>query len=141
MKNMMLAASTLKMRILGLALLIALVPYTSAFAESSSNTIDAVGTVSSFNDSPASGLWAAVADFESGTGDIVAVFENEQGDIYVVTVRGDSAFEGEDLTISGEGYLAKNGELLTEGSGTAIINESGMEIRVSEDAVFGQTVS
>ncbi|MFQ5970574.1 MAG: hypothetical protein ACE5J2_08800 [Nitrososphaerales archaeon] len=126
-----------------MTLLLALVlvsPYMAA-AVHSPTTIEATGSVLLLNDSPQSGLWAAVADFESGTGDIVSAFENDQGDIYVITVKGDSVFEGEGLTISGEGYLAKNGELLTEGNGTARISEIGMQITVNGDTVVsGQTV-
>ncbi|MFQ5940713.1 MAG: hypothetical protein ACE5KA_03325 [Nitrososphaerales archaeon] len=126
-----------------LALVLVSTPFMLAFAESSAKNIEASGTVALFNSSPHSGLWAAGADIDKDTGNLVAVFKNDNGDIFVITIAGeDLVLDENGLTIAGKGFVAQNGVLLKEGNGTGKINENGMQIRVNGDIVIsGQTTS
>ena len=133
----------LKIPTLILALVLVSTQYVLASAEPSSKSIEATGNVVSFNNSPHSGLWAAEASVDNNKGDLVSVFKNDAGDIFIVTVKGDDFMVDEQgLTISGTGFVAKNNVLLKQGNGTARISESSMEIRVNGDVVVsGQTLS
>ena len=133
----------LKIPILILALVLVSSQYVPASAEPSSKSIKAAGNVVSFNNAPHSGLWAAEASVDSNMGDLVSVFKNDAGDIFIVTVKGDHfMIDEQGLTISGTGFVAKNNVLLKQGNGTARISESSMEIRVNGDVVVsGQTLS
>lgn len=119
------------------------VPSMLAFAESTSKTVEATGSITSFNGSPHSGLWAGGANFDSGTGSVVSVFKSDAGDIFVITVKGDRlTFDENSFTVMGTGFVAKNGVLLEEGNGTAWISDSRMQIRVNGDVdISGQTTS
>ena len=133
----------LKIPILIVALVLVSSQYVLASAEPSSKSIEAAGNIVSFNNSPHSGLWAAQASVDSNKGDLMSVFKNDAGDIFIVTVKGDDfVVDEQGLTISGTGFVAKNNVLLKQGNGTATISESSMEIRVNGDVVVsGQTLS
>lgn len=132
-------ASKMKIPIL-MALVIVSAPVMLAYAQS--GTIEADGSILTFNGSRHSGLWAANIDLENNTGNIVSVFKNEDGDIFVITVRAVEVDQDDDLTMSGKGFVAMNGELLKEGDGSVLITKNRMEIRVNGDIVIsGKTLS
>lgn len=99
------------------------------------SNVRAEGIVSEYNGSAVVGLWAAGTNDDTGT--VVAIFRSD-GDMFIVTVIG-SVSAGEDLVISGDGYIARNGQILTHEDGISIINHEHAEIRVGEDLIIGQT--
>jgi len=113
-----------------------------AQGESDYRIMEATGIVL-IGDSPISGLWAAEADFGSLRGDIITVYQNDESDIFVVTIRGDDVvFEEDELIITGIGFITKNGVLLEEGDGSSTMNKNGMELRVNGNIVVtGETIS
>jgi len=105
-------------------------------------SVEAEGSIVSFNGSPHSGLWVAEADFEDG-GSMLAVFKSNTDDIFVITIKGvDSVFGSDKSTITGTGFVAKNGVLLKEAAGTATLSETALTLRISDDfIVIGKTTS
>jgi hypothetical protein len=119
-----------------LSLVLVSTQFLLVYAESVSS-VEASGTVSSFNGSVNSGLWAAKADINNSTGDLISIFTNDSGDIFVVTLRGSSIIlDDQGLAISGTGFVAKNSLLLKEGNGTARINQNNVEITVNGDVMI-----
>lgn len=114
-----------------------------AIASAESANVEASGYIVSYNNSTYMGLWAATADLEVGKGDLISVFKNGDGDIFVVTVKGEGLEVYEDgIAIEGKGIVAKNGALLREGDGIATINDDTVEIKVNGDtAISGKTGS
>lgn len=131
----------LKIALMILPLVLLSFPYMLASAQSV-KSIEAEGSIVSFNGSPHSGLWVAEANFEDG-GSILAVFKSSADDIFIITIKGDDSVFGSDKsTITGTGFVAKNGVLLKEADGTATLSETALELKVGNDfIVIGKTTS
>ena len=131
----------LKVVLMILPLVLLSFPYMLASAQSV-KSVEAEGSIVSFNGSPHSGLWVAEADFEDG-GSMLAVFKSNTDDIFVITIKGvDSVFGSDKSTITGTGFVAKNGVLLKEAAGTATLSETALELKISDDfIVIGKTTS
>lgn len=118
-------------------------PYLMASAQSDVSLIESSGTIISFNQSPHSGPWVAEANIDGQVGSILAVFRNDVGDIFVVTIAGsDLAFDGNNVFLSGTGLVAKNGLVLEEASGSARISEDSITVSVGDRlTVIGTTTT